>query len=63
MIIPITAYILVWLAIYLYLVRLHVEQRRLSRELERMQSQLEKRMVIVRCNEYLHPNPSDLSMI
>jgi CcmD family protein len=34
------AYILVWLAIFLYVARLHVEQRRLSRELEKLQERL-----------------------
>ncbi|MCC6125590.1 MAG: CcmD family protein [Pirellulales bacterium] len=34
------AYILVWLAIFLYVARLHFEQRRLSRELEKLQARL-----------------------
>ena len=36
------AYIIVWLAVFLYVARLHVEQRRLSRGLERLKSQLQK---------------------
>jgi CcmD family protein len=41
MIIPVAAYIIVWIAIFLYVARLHVEQRRLSQKLEKLQSQLE----------------------
>jgi CcmD family protein len=42
MIMLITAYIIVWLAIFLYIARLHVEQRRLTRGLETLQSLLQK---------------------
>jgi CcmD family protein len=36
----VVAYIIVWLAIFLYVARLHVEQRRLARGLENLQSRL-----------------------
>ena len=36
----VAAYIIVWLAIFLYVARLHAEQRRLSRGMEKLQSQL-----------------------
>ncbi len=35
----VVAYIVVWLAIFLYVARLHREQRRLSREMQKLQSQ------------------------
>jgi CcmD family protein len=34
------AYIIVWLAIFLYVARLHAEQRRLARGMEKLQSRL-----------------------
>ena len=34
------AYIIVWLAMFLYVARLHVDQRRLSRGLEKLQSKV-----------------------
>jgi hypothetical protein len=36
------AYIFVWLALFLYVARLHIEQRRLTRGLEMLRSRLEK---------------------
>ena len=35
----ITAYIVIWLAIFLFIIRLHREQRRLSRAMETLQTQ------------------------
>jgi CcmD family protein len=44
MAILITAYIIVWLAIFLYVAWLHVEQRRLTRCLETLKSRIEKEL-------------------
>ena len=41
---------LLWLAIFLYIARLHVEQRRLTRGLETLQSQLQDGSE--KCTEY-----------
>jgi CcmD family protein len=38
----VVAYLLVWLAVFLYVVRLDVRQRRISRKLEELEARLEE---------------------
>lgn len=38
----VVAYLLVWLAVFLYVVRLNVRHRRLSRRLEELETRLEE---------------------